>query len=88
MKRMRVGCGRSTAARERIAGVTERRNIAYTRKIRLEDEGEQNDWMQMTPGERIDLVWELTKTAWQFHDPEFCESRLRRDVVVVIRPER
>ena len=87
MRKTRVGCARSTA-RETIAGMAERRNVAYTRKIRLEDEGEQNDWMHMTPGERIELVCELTKTAWQFHDPEFRESRLRRDVVVVIRPKR
>jgi hypothetical protein len=68
--------------------MAERRNIAYTRKIRLEDEGKQNDWAHMTIGERIDLVWEITKTAWQFYDPEFRESRLRRDVGVVVRPER
>jgi hypothetical protein len=65
--------------------MTERRKIAYTRKSRLEDEGTHNDWADMTPGERIDLVWELTKTAWRFHDPNFRESRLRRDVVRVVR---
>lgn len=68
--------------------MAERRKIAYTRKIRLEDEGKQNDWSHMTIGERIDFVWDLTKTAWRFHDPEFRESRLRRDVVHVVRRGR
>jgi hypothetical protein len=65
--------------------MTSRRNITFTRKIRLEDEGTHNDWAYMTPGERIDFVWELTKTAWTFHDPNFRESRLQRHVVRVIR---
>jgi hypothetical protein len=62
-----------------------RRNIAYTRKIKLEDEGKQNDWAYMTPGERIDFVWELTRTAWLCHDPNFHESRLRSEFVRIIR---
>jgi hypothetical protein len=56
-----------------------------TRKIRLEDEGEHSDVSQLTPGERVAMVWELTRTAWTFKDPTFRESRLRRDIGRVIR---
>jgi hypothetical protein len=56
-----------------------------TRKIRLEDEGKDSDVSQLTPSERVAMVWELTKTAWTFKDPSFRESRLRRDIVRVIR---
>jgi dolichyl-phosphate-mannose--protein O-mannosyl transferase len=56
------------------------------KKYKLGEEPEYDPAiLQMTAGQRIELVWELTKTAWQFHDPEFRESRLRRDVVRVIR---
>lgn len=41
--------------------------------------------LQMTHGQRIDLVWELTKTQWPLKEPGWRESRLQRDVVRVIR---
>lgn len=85
---MRGGCSRSTAARERIAGVTERSH-STVRKYKLGEEPEYDPAiMELTPGERIDMVWEITKTAWAFYDPEFRESRLQRDVVRVIRRGR
>lgn len=55
-----------------------------TRKLRMEDD-EVNATASLTPGERIDMVWEITRTAWTFKDPEFRESRLRRDIARVIR---
>ncbi|MEO8383055.1 MAG: hypothetical protein ABI779_25585 [Acidobacteriota bacterium] len=56
------------------------------RKYKLGDEPEFDEaTLQMTHGERIDLVWEITKSAWSFKDPSFRESRLRRDVARVIR---
>jgi hypothetical protein len=59
-----------------------------TRKIALAEEGRQNDVAHLTAGERIELVWELTKTAWALKDPHFRESRLRRDVGRVVRGRR
>ena len=59
------------------------------KKYKLGEEPEYDDAiMRMTPGERIDMVWELTKTAWAFKEPGWRESRLRRDVVRVIRSWR
>jgi hypothetical protein len=51
-----------------------------TRKVRLEGEDKYDDTAHLTPGERIAMVWEPTKTAWRFKDPSFHESRLRRDI--------
>ncbi|HEX7421154.1 MAG TPA: hypothetical protein VF505_14790, partial [Thermoanaerobaculia bacterium] len=56
-----------------------------TRKGSLTDELDQRDVASMTPSERVEMVWELTKTAWSFKDPSFRESRLRRDIGRVIR---
>lgn len=84
---MRGGCSRSIAVRERNRMV-DRSNLRV-RKYQLGEEPEYDDaTIRMTHGERIDMVWEITKTAWQFHDPEFHESRLQRDVVRVIRRGR
>jgi hypothetical protein len=56
------------------------------RKYKLGEEPEYDAaTIAMTHGERIDLVWELTRTQWAMKDPTFRESRLRRDVVRVIR---
>jgi hypothetical protein len=56
-----------------------------TRKLRLDDEDKYDDTLHLTPGERIAMVWEITKTAWTFKDSSFRESRLRRDVGRVVR---
>jgi len=58
------------------------------RKTTLRDEGKDEYVARMTPAERVALVWTLTVQAWQFKDPSFRESRLRRDVVRVIRSGR
>ncbi len=56
------------------------------RKYKLGEEPEFDEaTLAMTHGERIDMVWEITKTAWAFKEPGFRESRLRRDVARVIR---
>jgi hypothetical protein len=56
------------------------------KKYKLGEEPEYDEaTMQLTHGERIEMVWEITKTAWAFKDPDFRESRLRRDVARVIR---
>ncbi len=59
-----------------------------TRKIRL---GEPDDDTigNMTPAERMNMVWQLTLQAWAFKGGlEEDEPRLRRDVVRVIRGGR
>jgi uncharacterized cupredoxin-like copper-binding protein len=45
------------------------------------------DIMKMTPGERIEMVWELTKKEWALKEPGWQESGMRRDVIRVIRPK-
>ena len=58
-----------------------------TRKLRLEDEDKYDDTAHLTPGERVAMVWEITKTAWRFKDPYFRDdaSRLLRDTARVVR---
>ena len=40
---------------------------------------------RVTPGERVEMVWQLTREAWTFKDGRWDEPRLRRDVGRVIR---
>ncbi|HEY8165146.1 MAG TPA: hypothetical protein VIF83_06275 [Gemmatimonadaceae bacterium] len=40
---------------------------------------------RLTPGERVKMVWQLTREAWTFKDGRWDEPRLRRDVGRVIR---
>ena len=42
----------------------------------------------LSPSDRVALVWTLTVQAWQFKEPAFRESRLRRDVVRTLRGGR
>ncbi|MFN2421855.1 MAG: hypothetical protein ABR527_10865 [Gemmatimonadota bacterium] len=46
---------------------------------------EPDDYAAFSPGERLAMVWELTRQAWTFKEGKEPESRLRRDVVRVIR---
>src|ERR1051325_11699933 len=57
------------------------------RKYRLGEEPE-DDYSQFTPSERVAMVWEITKNAWAFKDPNWRESEFRRDVVRIIRRGR
>lgn len=57
------------------------------RKLKLSEEGSEPA-STLTPAERIALVWPLTVEAWTFKDGRFDESRLRRDVVRVVRRGR
>ncbi|HYH08570.1 MAG TPA: hypothetical protein VEK11_16055 [Thermoanaerobaculia bacterium] len=68
--------------------MTGRRNVTV-RKYRLGEEPRiAPEILALTPAERIDMVWEITKTAWAFKEPGWRESRLRRDVARVIRRGR
>ncbi len=52
--------------------------------LRLIEEGEL-DVRDMTPGERIGLVWPLTVEAWAKKGIDISQQRLRKDVVRIIR---
>jgi hypothetical protein len=51
----------------------------------LHDRDDDLDIRQLTPGERIALVWPLTVDAWAFMGEPIGESRLPRDVGRVLR---
>jgi len=55
------------------------------RKISLEEEGSATDVEDLTPKERVMMVWTLTLQAWMFKEGRVDEPRLRRDVVRTIR---
>ena len=56
-----------------------------TRKLRLDQEGSDEDVGRLTPEERIAMVWPLTIQAYTFKDGRWDEQRLRRDVGRVVR---
>ncbi|HXH41059.1 MAG TPA: hypothetical protein VNN08_20700 [Thermoanaerobaculia bacterium] len=43
---------------------------------------------RMTAGERIELAWQVTVTAWGMYDPAAIRAGFRRDVARVIRGRR
>ena len=46
-----------------------------------EEELDRDAIMRLTPGQRMEMVWTLTKKAWGITE----ETPLRRDIVRVIR---
>lgn len=68
--------------------MTERRKITVRKYKMGEEPAVDEATIAMTHGQRIEMVWELTKTQWALKEPGFRESRLRRDVVRVIRGGR
>jgi len=65
-----------------MSGREERR----VRVLSLADEGARSDVAELTPGERMALMWQLAVDAWTFKgEPEHAESRLQRHVVRVRR---
>jgi len=66
-----------------------RRSDITVRQYALGEEPEYDPYtMALSPGERIEMVWQITKSTWAFKEPSFRESRLRRDVARVIRRGR
>ena len=59
-----------------------------TRKIPLAEEGRERALSGLTPGQLVEMVWDLTLEAWGFKDGRRDEPRLRRDVVRVVRGRR
>ena len=59
------------------------------RRIALDDEGASDpDVERMTAGERMAIVWQLTRQAWCFKEGREPEPRLRRDAVRTLRGRR
>jgi hypothetical protein len=54
-------------------------------KYKLGDEPNGGDYDHLSAGERVMLVWQLTLQSWPFKESLDSESRLRRDVVRLIR---
>jgi hypothetical protein len=55
------------------------------RRLSLDEEGRDSGVRDLTPSQRVALVWQLTAQAWLFKDGKWDEPRLRRDVVRVVR---
>jgi hypothetical protein len=58
------------------------------RKTTLASQGPDRAVRDMTPGERMAMVWTLSVQAWQFKEPAGDEPRLRRHVVRIVRGGR
>lgn len=58
------------------------------RKTTLAGQRSTNDVASLTPGERMAMVWEITKDTWAFMGKPVDESRLQRHVVRVYRRAR
>ncbi len=58
------------------------------RKALLANHSSTNDVASLTRGERMAMVWEITKDAWAFMGKPVDESRLQRHVVRVYRRAR
>ena len=59
-----------------------------TRRRRLTDPDDDHYVEQLSPGERMAMVWPLTLQAWAFVEGLGDEPRLRRDVGRVVRGGR
>lgn len=59
-----------------------------TRKTGLDNYTEEPGLQDLTPSERMAMVWTLTLQAWAFAEDLRDEPRLRRDVGRVIRRGR
>jgi hypothetical protein len=58
------------------------------RKTTLARQGTEGDVRNLTPAQRLAMVWPLSVQAWQFKEPMADEPRLRRHVVRVVRGRR
>ena len=92
VERRRIGVGhRSTIVDVTPDEVAARRARMTVRRFNSHAEADRHDleyWMEMPAADRVALVWQLSVQAWQFKEPAFHESRLRRDVVRTLRGGR
>ena len=65
---------------------TDRSNYV-TRKSSLQDQIEDDDLSGYSTGERMEMVWQLTKEAWAFMGVNVSEQRLSRHIVRIHRGE-
>ena len=55
------------------------------RKTTLERQGTERDFRDLTPAQRMAMVWTLSGQAWQFKEPTDEERMVRRKIVRTIR---
>jgi hypothetical protein len=55
------------------------------RKTTLERQGTERDVRDLTPAQRMAMVWTLSGQAWQFKEPTDEERMVRRKIVRTIR---
>ncbi len=77
---------RGTWYNRRVAVVD--RSRYPVRKISLAQEGEDPELRDLTPSQRVAMVWQLTVQAWTFKDGRWDEPLFRRDVVRAVRGAR
>lgn len=58
------------------------------RKSTLAEQGKENDLRDLTPGQRMELIWPLTVAAWAMKGEDIANQRLQRHVVRVERRRR
>jgi hypothetical protein len=58
------------------------------RETTLERQGTEHDVLDLTPAERMAMVWTLSVQAWQFKEPTGHDRLLRRQIVRTIRGGR
>ncbi len=58
------------------------------RKLRLQDQGADDDVGRLSPSERVAMVWQLTRQTWTVKEGRWVEPRLRRDAVRTVRGGR
>ena len=64
--------------------------MSIQRKIirvqRLDEQGKDDELLEFTPEERIQMVWQITMDTWAFTGEKVAQSRLPRHIVRVLRP--
>jgi hypothetical protein len=65
-------------------------NSKRLRKSTLREQGRETDHLLATPGERIEMIEEITRDAYAFKEggSDLVERRLQRDVVRLFRGGR
>ena len=58
------------------------------RIAKLADQGKETDLANTTPGERIEMMWQLALDAWAMKGEPVTDPRLPRHIVRVFRRER
>jgi hypothetical protein len=58
------------------------------RRITQPEEHASTDVSDLSPGERMSMMWQLTLQAWMFKEGLTDEPHMRRDIVCVIRGNR